>query len=394
MDTADQRPDMTRNDRERQAFEPQAPGCSHRSSLERFPSSEEGSPAKRPLRTSKTVKRPAQPVAGQCSESGMTSVHGPPPPSDWLSPSGRSARSLSDIDSEPVPADNKRVARQDPKRQEASHLDIKRRKVISQEALDDGQLSKCRERGSHDAKHQAPKHNIEQDPPRQADKRDAERQADKRGAERQADKRGAERQADKRGAERQADKRGAERQADKRGAERQADKRGAERQADKRGAERQADKRGAERQADKRGAERQADKRGAERQADKRDAERRDDPGPIDTRSQYPKELSHGNQDVSTSVRAVSEEGIDNHLSPIELLEEFSEGEDPKTLHPSFDLKKLMRVFTEEFPDYFLPVAPRSPPSEFTLGKAAKESHFTKMVLSRSSKRALKMLGD
>ncbi|XP_068201636.1 octapeptide-repeat protein T2-like [Palaemon carinicauda] len=189
----------------------------------------------------------------------MTSVHAPLPPSDWLSSSGRSAHSVSDGESELVvevtspvlpqqvdpnfsmlqdmqqklsslmqayqPADNKRVARQDPERQEASHLYTKRRKAVSQEALDDGQLSK-RQAIKHDTERRYKVPSVER---RETDLHDTERQATRRDAERQSARHDAERQA-RRDIERQATRRDAARQAG-RDAERQVEC-DAERRAD------------------------------------------------------------------------------------------------------------------------------------------------------------------
>lgn len=100
-------------------------------------------------------------------------------------------------------------------------------------------------------------------------------------------------------------------------------------------------------------------------------------------------------KDVATLVFGQSEEEIDDiPQSPVDLIEQVSEEEDSKGLQLSSDFKKLMKLFAEVFPENFIPTAPRSPPSEFTLGKAPKESAFMKMVLSRSSKRALKMMNE
>ncbi|XP_068226095.1 uncharacterized protein [Palaemon carinicauda] len=71
-----------------------------------------------------------------------------------------------------------------------------------------------------------------------------------------------------------------------------------------------------------------------------------------------------------------------------------SDVDEPKAVPPSMDFKKIMMIFKELFPDHFVAVAPRSPPSEFALGLAATKPAFTKLVLSRSSKRALRLLGD
>ncbi|XP_064118813.1 uncharacterized protein LOC135223853 isoform X2 [Macrobrachium nipponense] len=80
--------------------------------------------------------------------------------------------------------------------------------------------------------------------------------------------------------------------------------------------------------------------------------------------------------------------------SPFGPIEDLSDEENQRDLQPSLDLKRLMKVFTELFPENFFPAAPHSPPSEFTLGKTSKKSDFTKMVLLRSSKRALKIMKE
>ncbi|XP_068216315.1 octapeptide-repeat protein T2-like [Palaemon carinicauda] len=228
------------------------------------------------------------------------------------------------------------------------------------ERRNDDPLAKCLETDPHDAVNQLEHQAVRRDAERQAVRHDAERQAVRLrcDAERQAIRRDAERQVARRDPERQAVRRDAERQA-RRDVKCQAARRDAEHQAE-RDAECQAD---AERQAvrlrrrdDTSRTEHRdrgclnSDRKDRERLSSERQAlEQRDDLGPLDARSQGLKELTPDIQDVATSVRALSEERIDDNLSHIELLGEFSEGEDLKTLHPSVDLQKLMRFLRKSF---------------------------------------------
>ncbi|XP_068217898.1 uncharacterized protein [Palaemon carinicauda] len=281
------------------------------------------------------------------------------------------------------PAFNKKGVRQDPDRRDTLQLDAKRRKATSLVALDDGQLPK-----RHAVKHGAERHDKVSVKHRDPDPIDTKRQTPRCDAERQPTKCDDDRHAAKRDAERQV-RRDVERQV-KRDAQRQSD-------VERHAVGREAERKSSERHDDVSHAERQYRRR---RSADPHDREQllserraldhsdtaRDDPTPVLDSGRARKESPLVLQDASTTVRVLSEEESDDHFSPAELLDDFSEGEEPKSLHHSVDLKKIMKLFTEQFPDQFVPVAPRSPPSEFTLGKAAKESLFTKMLLSRSSK--------
>ncbi|XP_068216596.1 trichohyalin-like [Palaemon carinicauda] len=106
-----------------------------------------------------------------------------------------------------------------------------------------------------------------------------------------------------------------------------------------------------------------------------------------------PAQEGQGYDQNTAPITDLLEEDPDEILSQEEQLDDILEGEEEKPPQHSVDLKKLMLVFTELIPDNFTPVAPRSPPSEFIFGKAAKTSFYTKMVLSSSSKRALKLMG-
>ncbi|XP_068205053.1 proline-rich protein 36-like [Palaemon carinicauda] len=76
------------------------------------------------------------------------------------------------------------------------------------------------------------------------------------------------------------------------------------------------------------------------------------------------------------------------HLDPS------SDVEESKLSPLSIDFRKVLALLREIYPDHFVSAIPRSPPSEFSLGVQQAKSNYTKLVLARSSKRALRILGE
>ncbi|XP_068214725.1 uncharacterized protein [Palaemon carinicauda] len=89
-----------------------------------------------------------------------------------------------------------------------------------------------------------------------------------------------------------------------------------------------------------------------------------------------------------------SDDGLSDDDDAAHLDEPHTDIDEPKTTPPSLDFRKVLALFKEMYPDQFVSAAPRSPPSEFALGTQSSAPAFTKLVLARSSKRALRVLGD
>ncbi|XP_068227485.1 uncharacterized protein [Palaemon carinicauda] len=89
-----------------------------------------------------------------------------------------------------------------------------------------------------------------------------------------------------------------------------------------------------------------------------------------------------------------SDDGLSDDDGAAHVDEPHSDLDEPKSTQPSLDFRKVLALFKEMFPDQFVSVAPRSPPSEFVLGMPSSSPAFTRLVLARSSKRALRVIGE